>query len=86
MPTRTVHLDDEAEAILARLRQLTGSSISELLKRGSTAYEVQALAEAFRRPYDIYRELDLGRGGEATAPARDAKTAVADAIRNKHRR
>jgi hypothetical protein len=86
MATRTVRLDDEAETTLARLRHITGSSISELLKRGLAAYEVQALAEASRRPYDIYRELDLGPGGDATAPGRRAKTAVVDAIRNKHRR
>lgn len=85
MATRTERLDDEAETT-TRLRHITGSSISELLKRGLAAYEAQALAEASRRPYDIYRELDLGPGGEATAPARDAKTAVADAVRNKHRR
>jgi hypothetical protein len=86
MATRTVRLDDEAESTLERLRRITGLSISEVLKRGLAAYETQALAETSRRPYDIYRELDLGPGGYAAVPARAAKSRVADAIRRKHGR
>ena len=86
MGTRTVRLDDEAEKTLQRLRNLTGLSISEVLKRGLSAYESEALAEAARRPYDIYRELDLGEGGHAQAPGQEAKAAIADVIRRKHRR
>lgn len=86
MGTRTVRLDDEAEKALQRLRNLTGLSISEVLKRGLTAYESEAFGQAARRPYDIYRELDLGEGGHARAAGREAKSAVADAIRRKHNR
>lgn len=86
MGTRTVRLDDEAEKTLGQLRNLTGLSISELLKRGLHAYEAQAAEEAGRKPYDIYRELDLGPGGYASAPARESKTAVAEVLRRKHRR
>jgi len=49
-------------------------------------YEAQALEQASRKPYDIYRELDLGGGGYASAPAREAKSAVAALIRRKHNR
>jgi hypothetical protein len=84
MATRTVRLDDEAEKTLGHLRTLTGLSISEVLKRGLQAYAAQAAEQADRKPYDIYRDLDLGRGGYAGAPAREAKTAVADLIRRKH--
>jgi predicted CopG family antitoxin len=62
MATRTVRLDDEAETTLERLRRITGLSISEVLKRGLAAYETQARAEASRRPYDIYRKLELVHG------------------------
>ena len=86
MSTRTVRLDDEAERTLERLRRLTGLSISEVLKRGLEAYEEKAMQEAHRKPYDVYRELDLGGGGYAIAPAREAKSAVAEAIRRKHKR
>jgi hypothetical protein len=36
-----------------------------------------------RTPYEIYRELVLGEGGYAIAPATEAKRAVKDAIRRK---
>ena len=86
MGTRTVRLDDEAEKTLQRLKNLTGLSISEVLKRGLSAYESEALGEATRRPYDVYRELDLGEGGHAQAAGREAKTAVVEAVRRKHNR
>jgi hypothetical protein len=57
-----------------------------VLKRGLSAYEAQALELAHRKPYDIYRDLDLGAGGYAIAPAREAKSAVAEVIRRKHKR
>jgi hypothetical protein len=86
MGTRTVRLDDDAEKTLERLRKVTGLSISEVLKHGLRAYEAEALQRAHTTPYDIYRELDLGKGGYAIAPAKDAKATVADAIRRKHKR
>ncbi|SDY15710.1 hypothetical protein SAMN05421644_1344 [Allochromatium warmingii] len=86
MGTRTVRLDDEAEKSLENLRHLTGLSISEVLKHGLRVYEQQAREEVNRRPYDIYRELDLGPGGYAQAPARSAKSAIADVMRRKHGR
>jgi hypothetical protein len=42
--------------------------------------------QAHRKPYDVYRELDLGPGGYSIAPAREAKSAIAEAIRRKHKR
>lgn len=86
MGMRTVRLDDEAEKTLERLRKITGLSISEVLTRGLKAYEDQAIEQTSRKPYDIYRNLDLGDGGYAIAPARQAKSAVKNAIRRKHKR
>lgn len=86
MGTRTVRLDDEAEKALERLRNITGQSISDVLKHGLKAYEGQALEQSARKPYDLYRELDLGEGGYAIAPAREAKSAIAQIIRRKHHR
>ena len=86
MSTRTVRLDDEAEQTLARLRSVPGLSISEVLTRGLKAYEAQTLQQVHRLPYDIYRELDLGQGGYAVAPAQDVKSAIAEVIRRKHQR
>jgi hypothetical protein len=83
MSTRTVRLDEEAEETLERLRNLTGLSISEVLKRGLSAFESEAVSQVQRTPYEIYQELDLGEGGYAIAPATEAKRAVKDAIRRK---
>ena len=38
MSIRTVRLDDDAESTLAAIRQRTGLSISDVLKRGLEAY------------------------------------------------
>ncbi len=86
MGTRTVRLDDEAEKTLASLRRLTGLSISEVLKRGLMAYLATAMREASEKPFDVYRRLDLGEGGQSAADAKDAKAVVADVIKRKHER
>jgi len=39
-----------------------------------------------REPYDIYAQLDLGEGRYAVAPAREAKSAIAEVVFRKHRR
>jgi hypothetical protein len=86
MGTRSVRLDEETEKALRRLTRTTGLSISEVLKRGVLAYQAKALQQSASKPYDIYQKLDLGSGGYARAPAKDAKRAVADVIARKYRR
>jgi predicted DNA-binding protein len=86
MSTRSVRLDEETDEVLTRLSDSTGLSISEILKRGVRAYEAETFHEAARRPYDIYRRLELGNGGYAQAPARDAKSAIVEVVRGKHSR
>ena len=86
MSVRTVRLDDDAESTLAALRQRTGLSISEVLKRGLHAYAATVRATAPPTPYEVYRRLDLASGGGAIAPASQAKAAVAEVIKKKHRR
>ena len=86
MSIRTVRLDDDAEATLAALRKQTGLSISDVLKRGLESYAKAVREEVAETPFDIYRRLDLGPGGYAVAPARDAKAAVVETLRRKHQR
>ena len=50
---------------LARLRRVTGLSISEMLERGLMAYQTTALEQVARKPFDIYARLVLGDGGDA---------------------
>ncbi len=92
MGLRTVRLDEEEEAILADLREKTGSSISDVLRRGLRSYDTdvngiwlgdgrkRGFAEAFRchgLPYEDERSV---------APARRAKEAVVEVIRERHAR
>src|SRR5258708_12114142 len=68
MATRTVRLDDEAEAALREIRDATGLPISEALKRGLRSLGDRVKRETQRTPYDIYRELDPGPGGPPIPP------------------
>jgi hypothetical protein len=86
MATRTVRLDDESEELLDRLRKTLGLSVSAALKRGLTAADRELAADARSRPFEVYRQLDLGPGGYAAAPSRKAKVRVRELIARKHRR
>jgi hypothetical protein len=83
MATRTVRLDEEAEAALRQIREATGLPISEALKRGLRSLRDRVQHESTRTPYDIYRDLDHGPGGTAIAPSSDTKRGVKAAFRKK---
>jgi hypothetical protein len=84
--TRTVRLDTEAEKTLREVQTATGLPISEALKRGLRSLREQVTREARRMPYDVYRELDLGPGGYATATSTETRRGVREAVRRKLRR
>jgi hypothetical protein len=84
--TRTVRLDDEAEAVLQQIRDATGLPISEALKQGLQSLKQRVAHESGRRPYDTYLQLDLGPGGYAIASSTDTRRGVAKALRKKLRR
>ncbi len=83
MATRTVRLDDEAEAALQEIRDATGLPISEALKRGLRSLQHRVRNEATRAPFAIFQELDLGPGGYAIAPSTDVRAGVRRALRKK---
>jgi hypothetical protein len=86
MATRTVRLDEESERALAEVRAETGTSVSGALKRGVLALRDALRSEPCSTPFEIYRALDLGRGGYSRAPARRAKAAVRELLAAKRRR
>lgn len=86
MGIRTVRLDDDAESMLAELRQRTGLSISEIFNRGLQAYASTSPDAGIHTPYETYGKLDLGPGGYAVAPAREAKAHIGGVIAAKHRK
>jgi hypothetical protein len=79
-------LDEDTEKALASLARTTGMTISEILKRGVSALENAVTETDFRKPYEIYRRLELGGDEQTRAAARDAKAAVRERIREKHGR
>lgn len=83
MATRTVRLDDEAEAALHEIREATGLPISEALKRGLRYFQQRVQRGTKHRPYDIYQRLDLGPGGYAIAPSTETRRGVTEALRKK---
>ena len=62
MAIRTVRLDEEAEATLREIREVTGLPISEALKQGLRSLKQQVREASEHRPYDSYERLDLGPG------------------------
>ena len=86
MATRTVRLDDEAEAALQESRKATGLPISEALKQGLRSLRQRIAQDAGRTPYDVYQQIDLGPGRYAIAPSTDTRRGVAAALRRKVRR
>lgn len=86
MATRSVRLDDEAEAVLQQIREVTGLPISEALKQGLQSLKQRVGEESTRRPYDLFQQLDLGPGGYAVAPSTDTRRGVVAALRKKLRR
>lgn len=86
MTIKTVRLDARSEALLADLLERTGMNVSEAIKAGLVVLHQQMRAAGARRPYEVYRMLDLGPGGYALAPADRAKERIADTIRRHKRR
>jgi hypothetical protein len=86
MATRTVRLDDESERMLAEIRRASGLSVSEALKAGLQAARKQLKAKPATPPYEIYRRINLGPGGYARAPARDAQRAIRRVLRQRRAR
>lgn len=86
MSTRTVRLDDDAEATLTALQKQTGLSISKVLKRGLETYATLAKDKVTEKPYEIYRRVEPGPGNNAVDSASSTKELAVMAIRKKYGR
>ena len=86
MSIRTVRLDRESEKALAKIVAATGRPVSAAVKKALLVLRNDVAPKARRLPYDVYKELDLGPGGDAVAPATQTRRGVRLAIRRKLRR
>ena len=75
-----------AATALERGLTVVTRNVRHFLPTGVLVIDPSSPDAATKTPYEIYRELDLGQGGYAVAPARDAKAAVAKVIAAKHRK
>lgn len=83
MSTRTVRLDPESEGLLRELQEATGESVSSVLKQGLVALRESLRSQAAAHPFSVYAQIDLGPGGYARAPAREAKKSIRAVIAGK---
>ncbi len=83
MAARTVRLDEESEQLLDAITRQTGMSISATLKKGLAVLNEQMEQSAKPTPYEMFRQLDLGPGGYAIAPATEVDRGMQEALRRK---
>jgi hypothetical protein len=86
MGIRTVRLDEETEKVLAQIVTVTGLSVSAAMKRGLLVLWNDVVRDGQRIPFNVYKKLDLGPGGDAVAPATQTRRGVRAAIHRKLRR
>lgn len=86
MAARTVRLDEAEEVLLDAITRKTGMSISTTLKKGLAVLNEQIEQTAKPTPYEIFRQLDLGPGGYAIAPATEVDFGMQKALRRKLKR
>ncbi len=86
MAARTVRLDEESEQLLDAITRQTGMSISATLKKGLAVLNEQMEQSAKPTPYEIFRQLDLGPGGYAIAPATEVDRGMQEALSRKRSR
>ncbi|WP_069472509.1 hypothetical protein [Candidatus Marithrix sp. Canyon 246] len=81
-------LDEEAEQALQAIMQMAKLSQSDALKQGLILLQkhLNINQTSAIKPFDIYKELDLGEGGYAIAPSSQAKEGVKAALQRKLQR
>jgi hypothetical protein len=65
---------------LRQIRERTGLPISEALKRGLRSLQREIAELPKPTAWEIYKQLDIGPGGYAIAPARDYKRALREKL------
>lgn len=83
MAVRTVRLDAQSEAALAEVVDATQRSVSDVLKEGLLLVRDRVRERDRSDPFRIYAAIDLGPGGYAKAPAREAKRAIREVLRRR---
>ncbi len=83
MATRTVRPDEQAEQALEEVTEATGMNVGQALRTGLLLLRQEISKKSSERPFEVYRQIDLGAGGCALSPASGAKEAIRDILRKK---
>ncbi len=86
MSIRTVRLDPKSEELMTEIQEASGLSVTATLKRALVVLHERYAAERSARPWDIYKKIELGSGGDSRAHARSAKRSLPSLLEKKHRR
>ncbi len=86
MGIRTVRLDEDTEQVLNHVVERTGMSISTAFKQGLRALDKEVGREKLAVPFEIFSQLELGKGGEARADSTQIKATLRDVIAGRHSR
>ncbi|MEN8220085.1 MAG: hypothetical protein ABFS56_27795 [Pseudomonadota bacterium] len=80
-----VFLDKEAEQALQVVMQAAKLNLSEAVKQGLILLQqhLNLSQTPTSKPFDIYKQLDLGEGGYAIVPSSQAKEGVKAALQRK---
>lgn len=84
MKTRSVRLDKETEELLNYIHEKTDLNITEIFKRGIRTLAKEIDEQSFVPPYEIFKSLDLGSGGESRAISAKAKQEIKKIIAGKY--
>ena len=67
----------------SKLIRSTGLTASAVFKRGLQALREQLQTEASSAPFEVYRRLDVGPGGDAIADSTQVRKGVREAVEKK---
>ena len=83
-----VFLDEEAEQALQAVMQIARLNMPDALKQGLVLLQQHLNISHIPaiKPFDIYKQLNLGEGGYAIVPSSQAKEGVKTALQRKLQR
>ncbi len=84
MAIRSVRLDKETEELLQLILSRTQMTVTQAVKEGIRSLAQDLDQDAGMSPYEIFRSLDLGSGGEDRVSSAQAKEGIGRILRKSH--
>ena len=84
MTIRSVRLDKETEEILQSILSREQMTFTQAVKEGIRSLAQNMDQDAGMSPYEIFKSLDLGSGGETRVSSAQAKEGIEKILREGH--